>query len=120
MRANVALGSLPVVTFAGRFGARYGDPLARQTPFRMDFCILGPLEARDQGRTVRVGGSKQRALLAVLLLHANEPLSIDRLVDELWGESPPVKAAQNLRVYISRLRRAFEDADCGNAADMIV
>jgi hypothetical protein len=54
----------------------------------MDFHILGPLEALDEGRAVALGGNKQRALLAVLLLHANKTLSTDRLIDELWGGAP--------------------------------
>ncbi len=56
---------------------------------------------------VTVGGARQRALLAVLLLHANETLSADRLIDELWGEQPPPTAAKTVQVYISRLRRAL-------------
>ena len=60
----------------------------------MEFRILGSLEVLDEGREVALGGSKQRALLAVLLLHANETLSTDRLIDELWGETPPATAAK--------------------------
>ena len=53
----------------------------------MDFRILGRLEVLDEGReTVAVAGSKQRALLALLLLHGNETLSTTRLIDELWGD----------------------------------
>ncbi|HZT10388.1 MAG TPA: SARP family transcriptional regulator, partial [Actinomycetota bacterium] len=51
----------------------------------MEFLILGPLEVRESGRKVAVAGSKPRELLVVLLLHANEVVSCDRLVDELWG-----------------------------------
>ena len=58
----------------------------------MDFRILGPLEALEEGGRVALGGSRQRALLAVFLLHANETLSTDRLIDELWGERPPATA----------------------------
>ena len=73
----------------------------------MDFRILGPLEALDEGREVALGGSKQRALLALLLLHANETLSTDRLIDELWGERPPATAAKTVQVHVSRLRKAL-------------
>jgi DNA-binding SARP family transcriptional activator len=52
----------------------------------MDFRILGPLEAFDKGRDLPPAGSKRRALLALLLLNANKTLTVDRLVDELWGE----------------------------------
>ena len=73
----------------------------------MDFRILGPLEVLDEDCTIVLGGSKQRALLALLLLHANETLSTDRLIDELWGESPPANAAKTVQMQISRLRKAL-------------
>src|ERR687890_2378241 len=61
---------------AARGGCRL-ELLALRPSARMDFRILGPLEALDEGRVVRLGGSKQRALLAVFLVHANETLSTD-------------------------------------------
>jgi DNA-binding SARP family transcriptional activator/class 3 adenylate cyclase/tetratricopeptide (TPR) repeat protein len=73
----------------------------------MDFRILGPLEVLDEGREVALGGSKQRALLAVLVLHANETLSTDRLIEELWGEHQPATAAKTVQVHVSRLRKAL-------------
>jgi WD40 repeat protein/DNA-binding SARP family transcriptional activator len=73
----------------------------------MEFRILGPLEVLEEGRAVALGGGKQRALLAVLLLHANEPLTTDRLIDELWGEHPPPTAAKAVHVHVSRLRKAL-------------
>src|SRR5919204_157692 len=75
----------------------------------MDFHILGPLEVLDKGRAVLLGGSRQRTLLGLLLLHANETLSTDRLVDELWGERAPLTAAKTLQVQVSRLRKALGD-----------
>ena len=78
-----------------------------RVPTGIDFRILGPLEVLDEGRAVTLGGSKQRALLAMLLLHANETLSTDRLIDELWGERPPANAAKALQVHISRLRKSL-------------
>jgi hypothetical protein len=54
-----------------------------------------------------VSGSKQRALLAMLLLHANEVVSTERLIDELWGEQPPETAGKSLQIYVSRLRKAL-------------
>ena len=77
----------------------------------MEFRILGSLEVLDEGREVALGGSKQRALLAVLLLHANETLSTDRLIDELWGETPPATAAKTVQVHVSRLRKALPGGD---------
>jgi DNA-binding SARP family transcriptional activator len=73
----------------------------------MEFRILGPLEVWDQGGEVSLGGRKPRALLAVLLLHPNEVVSADRLIDELWGEDPPERAHATLRVNVSRLRMAL-------------
>src|SRR5436190_3745727 len=70
------------------------------------FHILGPLEVLHDGGTVELGSSKLRGVLALLVLHANEPLSTDRLIDELWAENPPATAAKTLHVYISRLRRS--------------
>jgi predicted ATPase/DNA-binding SARP family transcriptional activator len=85
----------------------------------MDFRILGPLEALDRGRDLAPAGSKRRALLAVLLLHANETLTIDRLVDELWGEDPPATAARTLQAHVSRLRKAL-DAGAGNGVRELI
>ena len=85
----------------------------------MDFRILGPLEALAEGRAVALVGSKQRALLALFLLHANETLTADRLIDELWGEHPPVTAAKTVQVHISRLRKALA-AGAGNGSDGVV
>ena len=75
----------------------------------MDFRILGALEALDEGRGIALAGNRQRALLAIFLLHANEGLTSDRLIDELWGERPPVGAVKALQVHISRLRRVLGD-----------
>jgi DNA-binding SARP family transcriptional activator len=71
----------------------------------VEFRILGPLEVWHEGSPVPVRGSKQRALLAVLLLHANEVVSTDRLMDVLWGADPPDATA--LRVRVSQLRKAL-------------
>jgi DNA-binding SARP family transcriptional activator len=71
----------------------------------MEYRLLGPLEALEDGRSLALGGAQQRALLAVLLLHANQVVSRDRLIDELWGEAPPATAAKIVQVYVSRLRK---------------
>ena len=73
----------------------------------MEFRILGPLEAVAEGRVVALNAAKQRALLAILLLHANELVSSDRLIDDLWGGRPPATAAKILQKYVSQLRRAL-------------
>lgn len=84
----------------------------------VDFRILGPLEVRADGSPLPLGGVKQRALLAVLLLHANEALTSDRLIDELWGDRPPPTAANTLQVHLSRLRRTLAAAD-GHAPGIV-
>ena len=75
----------------------------------MEFLVLGPLEVRDGGRVLPLGGAKQRAALAMLLLHRNEVVSRDRLVDGLWGDTPPASSAEALYAYISRLRKALHE-----------
>ena len=74
----------------------------------MQFRILGPLEVLDGQRLVELGRPKQRALLAVLLVHANQVVALDRLIEELWGEEPPAQATASLQAYVSNLRRALE------------
>jgi DNA-binding SARP family transcriptional activator len=73
----------------------------------VDFRILGPLEVADQGHELALTGGKQSALLAILLLHPNEVVPSDRLIEELWGERAPPTAAKSLQVHVSRLRAAF-------------
>jgi DNA-binding SARP family transcriptional activator/glutamine cyclotransferase len=73
----------------------------------MEFRVLGPLEVEEDGLLLKLGGAKQRSLLAALLLRANEVVSRDRLIDELWGASPPDTAATALQVYVSQLRKAL-------------
>jgi DNA-binding SARP family transcriptional activator/tetratricopeptide (TPR) repeat protein len=71
----------------------------------MEFRILGPLEVLSDGRALDLGGQKQRALLAVLLLHPNEVVSSERLIEALWEEEPPETAQKALHVYVSQLRK---------------
>jgi YVTN family beta-propeller protein len=71
----------------------------------MEFLILGPLEVRNGEHTIRLSAAKQRALLGVLLLHANETVSTSRLVDELWGERPPATAEKLVQGYVHALRK---------------
>jgi YVTN family beta-propeller protein len=76
----------------------------------MNFRILGPLEVLDDERLLDVGGGKQRSVLALLLLNANEVVSSDRLIDELWPEEPPASAAKIIHAHVSRLRKALDGA----------
>jgi DNA-binding SARP family transcriptional activator len=72
---------------------------------RVEFRVLGPLEALVNGAPARLGGARQRALLATLLVHANEVVPIARLIDEVWGDDPPVTAGNVLQTYVSQLRK---------------
>jgi DNA-binding SARP family transcriptional activator len=63
----------------------------------------------EHERSLELGGAKPRSLLAILLLHANQVLSTDRLIDELWGASPPATAAKSLQVMVSKLRKRLGD-----------
>ena len=71
----------------------------------MRFAVLGPLEVSVDAGPLSLGGRKQRTLLAVLLLRANEVASRDQLVDALWGERPPPSAGDSLDAYLYRLRK---------------
>jgi YVTN family beta-propeller protein len=73
----------------------------------MEFRILGPLEVVDGGQPVAVHRGKEQALLAYLLLHANELVPTDRLIDELWGERPPPTVRKNLQNAVSQLRKSL-------------
>jgi ABC-type transport system substrate-binding protein/DNA-binding SARP family transcriptional activator len=75
---------------------------------RIEFRILGPLEVRVGDAPLRIGGPRQRALLAFLLLSANQAVSRDRLIDELFGDARPASAGHALRVQVSRLRKALD------------
>jgi DNA-binding SARP family transcriptional activator/streptogramin lyase len=82
----------------------------------LEFRLLGPFDIVVDGRSVPVGGAKQRALLAILAIHANEVLPADRLIDALWPEQTPDSALNTLQGYVSRLRRAL-DPDRMNGAE---
>lgn len=73
----------------------------------MEFRVLGPLEVVVDGEPVSLGGRKQRAVLALLLLEAGRPVSADRMIDEVWGGRE--QAARALQVYASELRRVMGD-----------
>ena len=75
----------------------------------MEFRLLGPLEVAEHDRSLVLGGIKPRSLLALLLLHANQVLSADRLIDELWGDEPPATAAKSIQVHVSKLRKLLGD-----------
>jgi DNA-binding SARP family transcriptional activator len=76
----------------------------------MEFRILGPIEVADGDDVIPLASAKQRALLAILILSANEVVSADRLIDELWGEQSPESGRTALQVLVSKLRKALGDA----------
>jgi branched-chain amino acid transport system substrate-binding protein len=111
MRVRVSRPSVRDVASTGLSGAFqsadsscYGRVLASGLEFR----VLGPLEARDGDRVVHLGGTKQRSVLAMLLLDAGEVVSADRLIEELWGDDSPEDASAALQQHVSRLRRQLE------------
>jgi DNA-binding SARP family transcriptional activator/pimeloyl-ACP methyl ester carboxylesterase len=83
----------------------------------MQIRILGPMEVRtDSGELCLPGGSKQRLLLAILLLHSPRVASVDRLIECLWGDGRPEDPTASLRTQISRLRRFLSDAGAGEGS----
>ncbi|MGH3940938.1 MAG: BTAD domain-containing putative transcriptional regulator [Pseudonocardiaceae bacterium] len=86
----------------------------------MEFRVLGPMEVVEGGRLLDIGPRMPRAILAALLIEANRVVSLDRLIDQLWGEVPPAKATGALQVYISNLRRALEPARRSGTAPRVL
>ncbi|GHG61217.1 AfsR/SARP family transcriptional regulator [Streptomyces griseocarneus] len=74
---------------------------------RVEFKVLGPLEAVADGRTLPLGGPRQRTLLATLLVNADIPVTADRLCDAIWGQAPPASAQANVRSYVAALRKTL-------------
>jgi YVTN family beta-propeller protein len=75
----------------------------------LEFCVLGPVEVREGGRKLPLGGPKQRALLADLILNAGTVVSAARLIDDVWGDASPPTAGHTVEAYIARLRRVLRD-----------
>jgi peptide/nickel transport system substrate-binding protein len=75
------------------------------------FRLLGPLEVSDGTHSIRLGEGRQRSVLVLLLLHRNEAVASERLIDALWGEAPPARAAKMLQNHVGQLRRALGDGD---------
>jgi len=88
-----------------------GEVLPSPPETTVEFRILGPLEVVEEGRRLTLGGPRQRALLAILLTHANEVVSSDRLIDELWRARPPRTGANALQFHVSQLRKTLGPSD---------
>lgn len=101
------MGLQPLAAGSSGAGRKRGGCSVRAVEFR----ILGRLEVRNRSGVVALGGIKPRAVLAVLLLHPNEPVHAERLALALWGEEVPSSAVKTVQVYVSRLRKALGDAD---------
>ena len=86
----------------------------------MDVRILGPLEVSADDGPLRLGGGKERTLLAVLVVHAGEVVSADRLIAALWDDELPANAANALQLHISRLRKTLEPERARGAAARVV
>jgi DNA-binding SARP family transcriptional activator/DNA-binding beta-propeller fold protein YncE len=86
-------------------GAQASTEAATPRSSTLDIRVLGPLVAARNGEPLSLGGNRQRALLALFSLNCGAVLSVDRIVDELWGESPPPTARHMVEVYVSKLRR---------------
>src|SRR5712691_1818735 len=103
----------------GRGDEMAADAVAGET-VSVEFGILGPLEVSRCGRAVPLGGPRQRAVLALLLLEANRVVSMDRLAEDVWGGQPPEGWVTTLQIYVSHLRRALEpDRARGAAGDVL-
>lgn len=77
----------------------------------VEFRTLGPLQLFEAGQALALGSGLQRALLALLVVHVPEPVSVDRLIDELWRERPPATAQHALQVYVSAIRKILRSGD---------
>ncbi len=73
----------------------------------MEWRLLGPLEVLADGVPINLGGRQRRTLLAVLLVNAGQTVSTDRLVEELWGDSPPESARKTIQANVAHLRKAL-------------
>lgn len=93
------------------------DVASHQRPF---VRILGPLSVELGGRAAPLGGRLRRALLADFALHANEVISMDRLVEDMWGDHPPIDPVNTIQVYIGQLRRLLEPGRARRAAARIL
>src|SRR4051812_24850297 len=105
---------------SGQGGRRMAAHLTTPVGTRLSVGILGPLSARLGDDEVPLGGRRQRAVVAVLLLARGQQVSTDRLLDTLWDGSPPPSGAASLQSYVSHLRRALEPARPARAPSRVL
>jgi DNA-binding SARP family transcriptional activator len=84
-------------------------------PSGIEIRLLGLVEAHLEGQPLALGAAKQRAVLAILAVGANAPVSTDRLIEGLWGEDPPSSATKMVQLYVSQLRKLID----GNGAEIV-
>lgn len=77
----------------------------------MEYRLLGPIEVDDDGAAVAAGGPRLRQLLAMLVVHVDSVVSVDQLIEAVWGDDPPAAAETTLQTYVSRLRHVLDDGD---------
>lgn len=87
----------------------------------MEFQMLGPFEVWDGGSPIPLGGRRQRAVLALLAIHAGEVLSVDRIIEEIWAEDSPPSAVRTVHSYVSRLRSSLRSGrGTGSKSDILI
>jgi DNA-binding SARP family transcriptional activator len=89
-------------------------------PAALRFRILGPLEVTRGGAALALGGPRQKAVLACLLVHANEVVPIDALADGIWEGRPPDSATGTIRTYVSHLRRVVAAGPTGGNGHVLL
>ncbi|MGW6283449.1 AfsR/SARP family transcriptional regulator [Streptomyces sp. NPDC055107] len=82
-----------------------------------EFLLLGPLRVRKTGSFVSLGGSRQQTLFAYLCLNANRHITVERLMEAVWGEAAPPSARKNIQLYVSRLRKVLDTVNGADATD---
>ena len=75
----------------------------------MDLLVLGPVEVRNQGVPVSIGGPKQRSILALLVAEAGHPVSVDRIIEDVYGDDAPEGARRSVQTLVSMIRRELGD-----------
>src|SRR5690348_1597236 len=113
MPAAPVTSTRPLPQLTSGFGARAAARVRACPGIHgfMEFRVLGPLQVLDRIGPITLGGPRQRAVLAALLLEPNRVVYMDRLIDWLWGEHPPSRASGTLQAYVSNLRRLLGGPD---------
>lgn len=86
----------------------------------IDFRILGPIEVAREVGPVRLGGPKQRAVLATLVLHANRVVPVEQIADDLYGDAVPATAVAQVRDHVSQLRKLFDQKGGADARESVL